>query len=255
MGNLFSNHIRSRPCREVSRLHDSSGGLRNDASIRVLPASHFADDRNIQSSKKNSKDRQRFALEKLISSVSPFDASMVARMLIEEFTSIGRVFSATRESLQRVIGPNRDVIELIAATHNAIDVSLHADIEASTIQATDQRLIDYLVMSMGYLSIEQLRVMFLDRSNRLIRDEVVASGTLTSLMAYPRNIFRRAFDLSANGIVLVHNHPGGQSNPSRCDIEFTGKLKALGQQLEVQVMDHIIISGPRWFSFAREGAL
>lgn len=255
MGNLFSNHLPYRSRREVSRLCDSSSGLRSHASCRVLPTAHLADDWHLQSSKKTWTERQRRTLERFLDNVAPSEAAVLSHTLIEEFTSVGRVFSASREALQRTIGQSDEVIELIRSTQDVIESGLQSDIQLSQVEATDQRLIDYLIMTMGYLSVEQLRVMFLNRSNRLIRDEVLATGTLTTLMAFPRNIFRRAFDLSASAIVLVHNHPGGQPCPSRCDIEFTEKLKVLGHPMEVEVKDHIIISGPRWFSFLREGVL
>lgn len=255
MGKLFPDGFTRRSRREVSRLYDPPRGLRDHAGGRVVSAAHFADDRHCQSSATTCGERQRSTLEKLIANVAPCDAAALSNILIDEFASLGRVFSESRESLQRVIGPSHEVIELIASTHDAIEVGLRHDIQLIPIHATNQLLIDYLVMTMGYLSVEQLRILFLNRSNRLIQDEVLASGTLTTVMAYPRNIFRRAFDLSASRIVLVHNHPGGQAEPSRCDIEFTNKLKVLGQQMEIEVRDHIIISGRRWFSFLRGGIL
>ncbi|MCO4091538.1 MAG: DNA repair protein RadC [Sphingorhabdus sp.] len=194
-------------------------------------------------------------MEKLIANVAPCQAASFAEALIEEFRSVGRVFSETPESLRRVIGPWPQVIELIEAAHVAMEVGLRGEVQCIPIQATDQRLIDYLVMGMGSLSVEQLRVLFLDGGNRLVGDEVLASGTLTTLTAYPRNIFRRGFELSASAILLVHNHPSGQVVPSKCDIEFTKKLKALGYQMEIEVRDHIIVSGSRWFSFLRGGLM
>lgn len=255
MGKLVPNGLARRPRREVSRLYDPSGSVRSHAGRRIISPAHLADNRYIQSSEKTCGDRQRSTLEKLIANVSPYDAAVLSNLLIDEFASLGRVFAETPESLQRVIGPSHNVIELIISTRDAINVGLRCDIQSIAIHATDQLLIDYLVMSMGYLPVEQLRILFLNRSHRLIHDEVLASGSLTTLMAYPRNIFRRAFDLSASGIVLVHNHPGGHAEPSICDIEFTKNLKLLGQQMEVEINDHIIISGKRWFSFLRGGLM
>ncbi len=255
MGKLLSNSIARRPRGETTRLLDQPRSLRGHASSRFVSTGHFADDRHVQPPATTCGERQRSTLEKLIANVAPYDAATLSTVLINEFSSLGRIFSETRESLQRVIGPSDKVLELLASTYDAIEVGLRSDIQLIPIQATDQRLIDYLVMSMGGLSVEQLRILFLDRSNRLISQEVLASGTLTRLTAYPRNIFRRGFELSASGIVLVHNHPGGQVEPSRCDIEFTKTLKMLGQQMEIEVKDHIIISGPRWISFLRAGMM
>lgn len=191
----------------------------------------------------------------MIANVAPDNARNLSSVLIKEFVSLGRVFAETRESLQRVIGPSYEVIALLEATQDAINVGLRTDVEMTIVHATDQSVIDYLVSSMGSLNVEQLRVLFLDRSERLISDEVLASGTLTTLTAYPRSIFKRAFELSASAIILVHNHPGGQIEPSDCDIHFTKILTSFGRQLEVDVKDHIIIAGSRWFSFLRRGMI
>ena len=255
MGKLLSNSFPRRSRGQVSGLYDPSGGLRRNASCRIIPTAYLADDRHLQSSEEVSEERQRSTLEKLIANVAPDDAATFSIILMNEFASLGRVFSEPRYSLERVIGPRHDVIDLLASMRDAMKLSLRCDIHLIPIKATEQLLIDYLVMTMGYLQEEQLRILFLNRSNQLIRDEVLASGTLTTLTAYPRAIFRRAFDLSASGIVLVHNHPGGHAKPSECDIEFTKMLKSLGHQMELEVLDHIIISGRRWFSFLRGGII
>ena len=255
MGKLSSNHIANFTHNTPDGLHASSGSLCDHAGIEFVSAARGFNRRHIQSPGPTSNEPHRSALEKLIATVAPLQAASFAELLIEEFRSLGRVFAETPESLQRVIGPCHEVIALIGAAHVAMEVGLRCEVQNIPIHATDQRLIDYLVMAMGSLSVEQLRVLFLDHGNRLVGDEVLASGTLKTLTAYPRNIFRRGFELSAGAIVLVHNHPSGQAKPSKCDIEVTKKLKALGNQMEIEVRDHIIISGSRWFSFLRGGLM
>lgn len=255
MGKFISNGLSGSTRCQVPRLHSASSRLRRYASGGILSASAFIDDRDLQPPTSACDERQRSTLEKLIANVDPDQAKNLSSALIKEFVSLGRVFAETRESLQRVIGPSHEVIALLEATQEAINVGLRAEVVRTQIQATDQKLIDYLVVSMGSLAVEQLRILFLDRSDRLISDEVIASGTLTTLTSYPRNIFKRAFELSASSIILVHNHPGGQIQPSVCDIRFTDKLASFGRQLEVEVKDHIIIAGARWFSFLRRGMI
>lgn len=255
VGKLSSNHIANFSRHTADGLYHSSNSLRGHAGGELLSATDNSGSRNIQPPVATSCEPHRSALERLIANVAPHDAANFANALIHEFRSLGRVFAESPESLQRVIGPSHHVIALLEAAHDAMEVDLRCEIQHIQIQATDQRLIDYLVMGMGSLSVEQLRVLFLDRRNRLVGDEVLASGTLTTLTAYPRNIFRRAFELSASGLLLVHNHPSGRAEPSHCDKEFTKKLKAIGHQMEIEVKDHIIISGPRWFSFLRGGIM
>lgn len=255
MGKFFPNNIVNFACRAPAGLYNTSDGLCDHAGRKFLSAVNHIGGRNLQPSEEATEEPHRSALARLIANVAPDNATNLAATLIQEFSSLGRVFAESPESLQRVIGPTAPVIEMLGAVHQAIQVAMRTDIDRVIIQSTDQKLIDYLVVSMGSLSAEQLRVLFLDRSDRLISDEILASGTLTTLTAYPRNIFKRAFELSASAIVLVHNHPGGQIEPSDCDVHFTKKLTSFGRQLEVEVKDHIIIAGTRWFSFLRRGMM
>lgn len=100
----------------------------------------------------------------------------------------------------------------------------------------------YLIASMGSLSSEVLRVLFLDASRRLIADEQLQHGTLNQLSLHPRTIFRRALEHNAAGVILVHNHPSGDPAPSAADIEVTRRLDQIGQSLEVEIVDHIIVT-------------
>ncbi|MDZ3831904.1 MAG: JAB domain-containing protein [Sphingopyxis sp.] len=106
----------------------------------------------------------------------------------------------------------------------------------------DRKLRQYLIMSMGSLSDERLRILFLDGGHRLIADEVLQSGSLAQLAVYPRTIFRRALELNAAGLILVHNHPSGDPNPSSEDIEATRRLDMIGRSLNIAIVDHIIVT-------------
>jgi DNA repair protein RadC len=194
-------------------------------------------------------------LENLIAVVDPNNAQEIAAVLIAEFGSIGRVMNESYASLRRVIGDKISVINLLRAAQNVLIDGLLSELPHQLVSSTDQRLLDYLVATMGCRSRETLRVMFFNRSHHLVADEIVASGSVSSLTAYPRNIFKRAFELSASSVLIIHNHPGGSIEPSNADIDFTEKLAGLGLQLEVEVKDHIIIAGSKWFSFLRRGLL
>lgn len=187
--------------------------------------------------------------------MAPAEANSLASVLLEEFSSLGRIFAETREAIERVIGSNFDVTDLLHSARNACVESLASELQLRTVKSTDQALIDYLAVSMGSDPEERLRVLFLDRTRRLIGDEVIALGSLSSLTVYPRNIFKRTFELSASAILLVHNHPGGSVEPSQSDIDFTRQIITAAHLLEVEVCDHIIIAGGRWFSFSRQGLL
>lgn len=187
--------------------------------------------------------------------MAPADAAQLSTALLDEFSSIGRVFSETSEAIERVVGVASPVPALLQAAHDACVESLSSEIRLRPIREVGEKLIEYLAMTMGSLSTEKLRILFLDRQRRLVGDEILASGSVRNLTAYPRTIFKRSLELSADRLIVVHNHPGGTPEPSKCDIDFTARLSALGKELEIEITDHIIIAGTRWFSFARQGLL
>lgn len=255
MGKLVADDLTGRTCRKIPRLFDPSARLRSNAGGQFLPITDHFDGRHTPSCDSTSGERQRSVLEALIANVAPRDAASISAALINEFSSLGRVFAETTEAIERVIGAKSDIPDLLHAAHQACVTSLACQSHVRAIHSTDQTLINYLVASMGSKTFEQLRVLFLDRSNHVVGDEVMASGSVSTMTVYPRTIFKRALELSASSVLLVHNHPGGNIEPSQSDIAFTSGIAAAAQMLEIKVYDHIIIAGTRWFSFTRRGLL
>jgi len=114
---------------------------------------------------------------------------------------------------------------------------------------------DYLNARLARERVEQFRVLFLDTKNRLIADEAQARGTVNHTPVYPREVVKRALELHATALILVHNHPSGDSTPSRADIEMTAEVKAAAAALGIVLHDHLIIGRDRPLSFRREGLL
>ena len=117
------------------------------------------------------------------------------------------------------------------------------------------RVMEYLVAALGHERIEQFRVLFLDNRNRLLADEVLGRGTINHAPVYPREVVKRALDLHATGVILVHNHPSGDLSPSREDIAMTTEIHRAVEVLRITLHDHIIIAGQRWLSFRQEGLI
>jgi DNA repair protein RadC len=117
------------------------------------------------------------------------------------------------------------------------------------------RLMAYLNAAMARERTEQFRVLFLDTRNRLLADEAQARGTVNHTPVYPREVVRRALELHATALILVHNHPSGDPTPSRADVEMTREVKAAAAILSIALHDHVIIGNGRWLSFRREGLL
>lgn len=144
---------------------------------------------------------------------------------------------------------------LTSATGAAIAHALRERLQRRPLNGADRDLIAYLVATMADLDHEQLRVLFLDRGNRLIRDETVARGAVARMTIYPRTVLRRAIALNASAMILVHNHPGGSAEPSTEDIEGTRQIVSLGGALDIAVHDHLIVAGSSWVSLHGRGIL
>lgn len=118
-----------------------------------------------------------------------------------------------------------------------------------------QKVLDYCSTAMAHLPVEQFRILFLDRKNKLIADEVQAKGTVDHAPVYPREVVKRALDLHATAIILVHNHPSGDPTPSRADIEVTRQIVTAATALGVSVHDHLVIGNGKYISFKGTGLL
>ena len=132
---------------------------------------------------------------------------------------------------------------------------LRAEALDGPILSSSKALTDYLFADMAHLPAERLRVLFLNSKNRLLRDEVVSEGSINETQVYPREIMRRALELGATALVLVHNHPSGDPQPSRGDIEATRRVVAAGRPFEIQIHDHVIIARSGWSSFRLLGLI
>jgi DNA repair protein RadC len=111
---------------------------------------------------------------------------------------------------------------------------------------------DYLTAVLSREPIEQFRVLFLDTRNRLIADEAQARGTVNHTPVYPREVVKRALDLHATAIILVHNHPSGDPTPSQDDIDMTQEVREAAQALGIVLHDHIIVGKGSWLSFRKQ---
>jgi DNA repair protein RadC len=154
-------------------------------------------------------------------------------------------------ALQRVLANNAAVIRLLKATEKFMFVKLRNDLPRKLISATDQRLVKYLQARIGSRTNETLRILFLDGSNHLLSDQEFGQGSPQRMFVRPRNILKRALELDASGIILAHNHPGGNVAPSKKDIEFTRSIKSLCLEVDICLHDHIIISRNRWTSLRK----
>lgn len=178
----------------------------------------------------------------MVALVAPADAERIAASLLAEFQTIGRLWTRSPQAIDRVAGPASKVARLLLGSRKLALEALAASLQGIPIDPRSTALQDYLVLGMGSLPDEQLRALFLDAGGYLIADEHLQDGTLTRLALYPRTIFRRALELNAAGIILVHNHPGRDPTPSEHDIAVTRQLGRIGRDLDIRLVDHIIVA-------------
>lgn len=177
------------------------------------------------------------------------DTKPIAKALLETFGTLAQVFGAPAHRLQEIKGIGESVaqdIKLIAHTSQRM---LKSEIRNKQILASWTSVIDYCHAAMAYEEREQFRILFLDKKNVLIADEVQQTGTVDHTPVYPREVVKRALELSATAIILVHNHPSGDPTPSRADIEMTKLIMDTAKPLGITLHDHIIIGKDGHVSF------
>ncbi len=183
------------------------------------------------------------------------DTKPISRALVARFGSFANVLAAPPEALREVDGVGDAAIAIIKAAQAAGLRLLRAEVKDQPVLNNWERLIGYLTAVLAREPVEQFRLLFLDSKNRLIADEAQAKGTVNHTPVYPREVVKRALDLQATALILVHNHPSGDPTPSRADIDMTREVKAAAAVLGITVHDHLIIGNGRHLSFRREGLL
>jgi DNA repair protein RadC len=169
------------------------------------------------------------------------DVKPLAKALIAHFGTLPEVLNAPPRRLSEVpgIGPSTALdLKLIAAVNER---ALRAALKSREILSSWSQVLAYCTAAMAYETREQFRILFLDKRNTLIADEVQQQGTVDHTPVYPREVVRRALELSATALILVHNHPSGDPTPSRADIEMTRTIVDTAKPLGIAVHDHIII--------------
>ena len=195
-------------------------------------------------------------LELLLFQIIPRrDVKPLAKQMIARFGSFAETLAAPTEQLQDFAGMGENSALAIKAIYAAAKRMGRQQILNKTILNHQQGVLDYCRAAMAYEAKEQFRILFLNNKNILIADEVQQIGTVNHTPVYPREVIKRALELSATAIILVHNHPSGDPTPSRDDIEMTKKLREAGKPLGVAIHDHIIMARGSHTSFSDAGLL
>jgi DNA repair protein RadC len=183
------------------------------------------------------------------------DTKPVARALLARFGSFANAIAAPVAELRRVEGIKDAGAAALKTVQAAALRLVRAELVEQPLLNSWDRLIGYLRASMARARVEEVHVLFLDTRNRLLADEVQGRGTVNHTPVYPREVVRRALELQATALILVHNHPSGDPTPSRADIEMTAEIKTAAEVFGIVLHDHLIIGNGRQTSFKREGLL
>ncbi len=195
-------------------------------------------------------------LELFLTYASPRkDCKQKAKSLLEKFKTLEGVFNAPKEKLFEVEDFGESSYILLKLFKDIQKYIYKEDkLRGKKISSTES-LLEYLKYDMANLEVEVFKVIFLDTQNVFINEKTIFVGTIDKSYIYPRELIKEVFEHNAKSVIFVHNHPSGNLNPSKADINFTNSMRALLKELEINLLDHIIIGIGGYFSFLEENLL
>jgi DNA repair protein RadC len=176
----------------------------------------------------------------LFRSIPRGDVKPLAKQLLARFGSLAGVLGATPQELATVKGVGDALALDLKLLHEASVRAAREQVAKRPVISSWSALLAYVKTALAHETREQFRVLFLDRKNQLIADEVMGRGTVDHAPVYPREVMRRALELAASAVILVHNHPSGDPTPSSADVDMTRQVVEAGRSLRIAVHDHLI---------------
>ncbi|MBZ0128534.1 MAG: DNA repair protein RadC [Rhodobacteraceae bacterium] len=183
------------------------------------------------------------------------DVKPLAKTLLNEFGDFNHVLAAPAARLRQVAGVGDAVVQELKIVEAAAHRMARARVLKRPVLSSWDALLDYCKTAMAHRPLEQFRILYLDRKNVLIADEEQQSGTVDHVPVYPREVVKRALELNASALILVHNHPSGDPSPSDQDIAMTRAVQEAAQVLGITIHDHLVIGKEQDFSFRGAGLL
>ncbi len=183
------------------------------------------------------------------------DTKPIAKALLHRFGSLAAVLNADSKALQEVNGMGETSVASLKIAALAARRMARNEVSEKPVLASWQALLDYLTIDMAHLTVERVRVLYLNTQNRLILDHHVTDGSIDEAAIHPREVIRKALDIGATALILVHNHPSGSPEPSRADIHITKRIAEAGSLLGITVHDHVIIGREGHVSLRAKGLI
>lgn len=191
----------------------------------------------------------------LMTAVPRKDMKPLAKALLKRFGGLAGVLNADPAALANHAGMGETSAAALKIVALAARRLARTGLQDSPVLSSWQGLIDYLTIDMAHLNHERVRVLYLDIKNRLILDDQLSDGTLDEATIHPREVVKKALDLGASALILVHNHPSGSPEPSRADVQITNKIAEAGRLLGITVHDHVIIGKEGHVSLKAKGLI
>ncbi len=248
-----------KSARNIDRQTPASAGVTEDVAKTTTPKPHHTGHRD--------RLRQRFLdapdalpdyelLELLLFMAIPRkDVKPIAKQMIDRFKNINGVLNASLNDLQSINGISHNSAIAIRAIRAAGLRLLKQNIMGRPILNSWQRLIEYVEAAMANETREHFRIIFLNKKNEVIADEIQQTGTVDHTPAYPREIMKRSLEVGATALILAHNHPSGDATPSQADITLTKQIIAAAKPFDIVIHDHLVISRNGTQSFKSLGLI
>ena len=183
------------------------------------------------------------------------DTKPVAKALLARFGSLSAVLNADHRALAEVEGMGEVSAAALKIVALAARRMARSEVQQKPVLGSWQALLDYLAIDMAHLPVERVRVLYLDTRNRLILDHHVGDGSIDEAAIHPREVVKKALEVGASALILVHNHPSGCPEPSRADIQITGRIAEAGRLIGVTVHDHVIVGREGHVSLKAKGLI
>jgi DNA repair protein RadC len=195
-------------------------------------------------------------LEVLLCAFIPrVDVRPIAKKLVDRFGAVSAALAAPPERLMEIDGIGETTAAYIRATNLLLQRAAADQVRDRPVISNWAALLNYVSARIKHEKTEQARVLYLDRKNKLIADELAGHGTVDHAPIYPREIARRALELSASAVILVHNHPSGDPTPSRADVELTRDIERALSPFEIRVHDHLVVGAKDTVSMKAKGLI
>jgi len=191
----------------------------------------------------------------LFAALKQGETKPIAKALIKRFGNFAGVLNADAKALKSVKGVGETSAAALKSVAFAARRMARVEVQQKPVLGSWQALLDYLTIDMAHLTVERVRVLYLNTQNRLVLDEHVGDGSIDEAAIHPREIIRQALDIGASALILVHNHPSGNPEPSRADIQITNRIAEAGRLLGIVVHDHIIIGREGHTSLKAKGLI